>query len=68
MLSSPAYVATAELGARVEASLNAVPRFTNGIDGDGRRREFGLRGRVGGLESDKGTAENSLSGYHAPGG
>jgi hypothetical protein len=29
-------------------------------------REFGLRGHVGGTESDKGTAANSLSEYHAP--
>jgi hypothetical protein len=31
------------------------------------RREFGLRGQRRGTESDKGTAANSLSGYHAPG-
>jgi hypothetical protein len=37
------------------------------IDGDGGRREFGLRGQRRGTESDKGTAANSLSGYHAPG-
>ena len=37
------------------------------IDGDGGRRAFGLRGHVGGTESGKGTATNSLSGYHAPG-
>jgi hypothetical protein len=30
------------------------------------RREFGLRGQRRGTESDKGTAANSLSGYHAP--
>jgi hypothetical protein len=36
------------------------------IDGDGGR-EFGLRGQRRGTESDKGTAPNSLSGYHAPG-
>jgi hypothetical protein len=36
------------------------------IDGDGGRREFGLRGQRRGTESDKGTAANSLSGYHAP--
>ena len=28
------------------------------IDGDGGRREFRLRGYVGGTETDKGTAEN----------
>ena len=32
------------------------------IDGDGGRREFGLRGQRRGTESDKGTAANSLSG------
>jgi hypothetical protein len=37
------------------------------IDGDGGRREFGLCGQRRGTESDKGTAANSLSGYHAPG-
>jgi hypothetical protein len=34
---------------------------------DGGRREFGLRGQRRGTGSDKGTAANSLSGYHAPG-
>jgi hypothetical protein len=37
------------------------------VDGDGGRREFGLRGQRRGTESDKGTAANSPSGYHAPG-
>ena len=37
------------------------------VDGDGGRRESGLRGQRRGTESDKGTAANSLSGYHAPG-
>ena len=37
------------------------------VDGDGGRREFGLRGQRRGTGSDKGTAANSLSGYHAPG-
>ena len=37
------------------------------IDGDGGRPEFGLRGQRRGTESDKGTAANSLSGYHARG-
>jgi hypothetical protein len=32
------------------------------IDGDGGRREFGLRGQRRGTESDKGTAANSLFG------
>ena len=36
------------------------------VDSDGGRREFGLRGQRRGTESDKGTAANSLSGYHAP--
>ena len=37
------------------------------VDGDGGRREFGLRGQRRGTESYMGTAANSLSGYHAPG-
>jgi len=37
------------------------------VDGDGGRREFGLRGQRRGTEIDMGTAANSLSGYHAPG-
>ena len=37
------------------------------VDGDGGRREFGLRGRRRETENDKRTAANSLSGYHAPG-
>jgi hypothetical protein len=37
------------------------------IDSDGGRREFGLRGQRRATGSDKGTAANSLSGYHAPG-
>ena len=36
------------------------------VDGDGGRREFGLRGQRRGTESDMGIAANSLSGYHAP--
>jgi hypothetical protein len=37
------------------------------VDGDAGRRGFGLRGQRRGTGSDKGTAVNSLSGYHAPG-
>src|SRR5271166_6899884 len=37
------------------------------VDDDGGRREFGLRGQRRGTGSDKGTAANSLSGYHAAG-
>ena len=37
------------------------------VDGDGGRREFGLRGQRRGTGSDKETAANSLSGYHALG-
>jgi hypothetical protein len=37
------------------------------MDGDGGRREFGLRGQRRGTGSDKGTAANPLCGYHAPG-
>ena len=36
------------------------------VDGDGGRREFGLRDQRRGTESDMGIAANSLSGYHAP--
>ena len=35
------------------------------VDGDGGRREFGLRDQRRGTESDMGIAANSLSGYHA---
>jgi hypothetical protein len=37
------------------------------VNGDDGRRELELRGQRPGTESDKGTAANSLSGYHAPG-
>jgi hypothetical protein len=37
------------------------------VDGDGGRPGFGLRGKRRGIGSDKETAANSLSGYHAPG-
>ena len=37
------------------------------VDGDGGRREFGLRGQRRGTGSDKGTAANPLCEYHAHG-
>jgi hypothetical protein len=38
------------------------------IDGDGERREFGLRGQRRGTESDKRTAGNSLPDIKGPDG
>jgi hypothetical protein len=37
------------------------------VDGDGGRREFGLRGQRRGTGSDKGTPANSIAGYYASG-
>jgi hypothetical protein len=57
---------------RRHSPISAIPLSDawirkNDVDGDGGRREFGLRGQRPGRESDKGTAANSPSGYRAPG-